>query len=495
MKINLSFILFLYFLSFTTLAQERKVVKLSFEECLVIALENNLQLKQSELNQKNQKIGLLQSQLSQLPSINLSGNYGNNWGRSVDPTTNQFTTTESYYTGISGFTQFQLFNGFQKRNTIKKSKNDLEKSTYDLEKAKNDVRLNVVNLFLNVLFSLEQVSNALNQLESTKEQLTRIIKLVDAGSLPITNKLNLEAQFASDELALVQQENNYKLSILRLKQIMLIDSSEEIEIIKPEIDINPNVFIGSNPLDIYNTSLGILPEVKSLELSMKSSDYDLKISRSGRYHPFYIYRPSSGTLMNLCKDKGLNYSSFADRQRDFYNGFESKTIPIGFLTNDPSQTVSTLTSVPVVTGSDDNFTITEQWKDYLSKQLTISLSIPLFNGFQVSSNIQRSKVNKRLTELNVLESKNQLRQSIETAYNDALAASKTFIASKKQVEALEESFRVVKTQYNLGVVNFTDYQVSNNNLVRAKSDMLRSKYDYIVKLKILDFYQGKPLIF
>jgi len=217
---------------------------------------------------------------------------------------------------------------------------------------------------------------------------------------------------------------------------------------------------------------------------MKSSDYDLKISRSGRY-------PS----ININSSLSTNYSSFADRQRDFYNGFESKSIPIGFLTNDPSQTVSTLTSVPVVTGSDDNFTITEQWKDYLSKQLTISLSIPLFNGFQVSSNIQRSKVNKRLTELNVLESKNQLRQSIETSYNDALAASKTFIASKKQVEALEESFRVVKTQYNLGVVNFTDYQVSNNNLVRAKSDMLRSKYDYIVKLKILDFYQGKPLIF
>ena len=113
----------------------------------------------------------------------------------------------------------------------------------------------------------------------------------------------------------------------------------------------------------------------------------------------------------------------------------------------------------------------------------------------MSSNIQRSKVNKRLTELNILESKNQLRQSIETAFNDAVAASKTFIASKKQVEALEESFRVIKTQYNLGVVNFTEYQVSNNTLVNAKSDMLRSKYDYIVKLKILDFYEGKPLTF
>ena len=474
------FILF----NFCFVKAQKSIVQLSLEQCLEIALENNLQLKQSELNQKNQKIGLLQSKLSQLPSINLSGSYGNNWGRSVDPTTNQFTTTESYNTGISGFTQFQLFNGFQKRNTISKSKNDLEKSNYDLEKAKNDVRLNVVNLFLNVLFSMEQVSNALKQLESTREQLIRTTKLVDAGSLPITNKLNLEAQLASDELSLVQQENNYKLAILRLKQIMLIDSSQEIEIIKPEIGIDPNVFIGSNPLDIYNTSLGILPEVKSLELSMKSSDYDLKISRSGRY-------PS----ININSSLSTNYSSFADRQRDFYNGFESKTIPIGFLTDNPTQTVSALTSVPIITGSDNNFTITEQWKDYLSKQLSISLSIPLFNGFQVSSNIQRSKVNKRLTELNVLESKNQLRQSIETAYNDAVAASKTFIASRKQVEALEESFRVVKTQYNLGVVNFTDYQVSNNNLVRAKSDMLRSKYDYIVKLKILDFYEGKPLTF
>ena len=479
------FIYFLFSFQKNLIAQDTiSVLNLSFEQCIEIALENNLQLKQSGLNLKNQKINLLQSKLNQLPSFNLSGNYGNNWGRSIDPTTNQFTTTESYNSGISGFSQFQIFNGFQIRNSIKKSKNDLEKSSYDLEKAKNDLSLNVVNLFLNVLFSMEQVSNAKNQLESTREQLIRTTKLVDAGSLPVTNKLNIEAQLAGDELNLVQQENNYKLSILRLKQIMLIDSDVEVEIIKPNIDFNPNIFIGSNPIDIYRASLDVLPEIKSLDLSMKSADYDLKISRSGRY-------PSISASTSF----STNYSSFADRQRNFYDGFESKTIPIGFLTNDPSQTVSSITSVPVISGSDNNFTLFEQWQDYLSKRLTLTISIPLFNGFQVSSNIQRSKVNKRLTELNILESKNQLRQSIETAFNDAVAASKTFIASKKQVEALEESFRVIKTQYNLGVVNFTEYQVSNNTLVNAKSDMLRSKYDYIVKLKILDFYEGKPLTF
>ena len=480
-------IVFLLIPTIHLIAQDTvRVLNLSFEQCIEIALENNLQLKQSELNLKNQKINVLQSKLNQLPSFYLSGNYGNNWGRSIDPTTNQFTTSESYNSGIAGFSQFQIFNGFQIRNSIKKSRNDLEKSSYDLEKARNDLSLNVVNLFLNVLFSMEQVSNAKNQLESTNEQLIRTTKLVDAGSLPVTNKLNIEAQLAGDELNLVQQENNYKLSMLRLKQIMLIDSDVELEIIKPNIDFNPNIFIGSNPMDIYRSSLDVLPEIKSLDLSMKSADYDLKISRSGRF-------PSISASTNI----STNYSSFADRQRNFYikDQFDSKTIPIGFLTNDPSQTVSSVTSVPVISGTDSNFTILEQWKDYLSKRLTLTISIPLFNGFQISSNIQRAKVNKRLTELNILESKNQLRQSIETAYNDAVAASKTFIASKKQVEALEESFRVIKTQYNLGVVNFTEYQVSNNTLVNAKSDMLRSKYDYIVKLKILDFYEGKPLTF
>ena len=257
------FIYFLFLFQKNLIAQDTiSVLNLSFEQCIEIALENNLQLKQSGLNLKNQKINLLQSKLNQLPSFNLSGNYGNNWGRSIDPTTNQFTTTESYNSGITGFSQFQIFNGFQIRNSIKKSKNDLEKSSYDLEKAKNDLSLNVVNLFLNVLFSMEQVSNAKNQLESTREQLIRTTKLVDAGSLPVTNKLNIEAQLAGDELNLVQQENNYKLSILRLKQIMLIDSDVEVEIIKPNIDFNPNIFIGSNPIDIYRASLDVFQKLK-----------------------------------------------------------------------------------------------------------------------------------------------------------------------------------------------------------------------------------------
>ena len=168
---------------------------------------------------------------------------------------------------------------------------------------------------------------------------------------------------------------------------------------------------------------------------------------------------------------------------------------IGYLTNDPIQTVSSLSLVPNVIGSDKNFTVLEQWKDYLSKSLSFSISIPIFNRYQVSGNIKRAKLNKELADINVIEARNQVRQTIESSYNDALAASKTYNASIKQVRALEESFRIIKSQYDLGSVNYTEYQIANNNLVRAKNDLISSRYDYIFKVKVLDFYQGKELNF
>ena len=168
---------------------------------------------------------------------------------------------------------------------------------------------------------------------------------------------------------------------------------------------------------------------------------------------------------------------------------------IGYLTTNPLETVSSMSLVPNVVGSDKDFTVLEQWKDYLSKSLSFSISIPIFNRYSTSGNIKRAKLNKELSDINLIEAKNQIRQTIETSYNDALAASKSYSATVKQVRALEESFRIIQSQYDLGSINFTEYQISNNNLVRAKNDMLSSKYDYIFKLKVLDFYQGKELTF
>ena len=477
-------ILILILLTNNLFSQSKQYLELDLEQCIEIALENNLQLKRSIINEQLQKVGYNQSLLQQAPTLNVFSNYGNNYGRSIDPTTNTFISNNSNFSGISASSNMNLFSGFSVRNNIKRSKALLEKSVFDLENTKNNVMLSVVSAYLNVLLNTDRLDNARFQLQSTQEQLNRTNKLVDAGSIAITNKLNLEAQLAGDELALIQQENNYRLTILQLKQLLLLETQKEIKIIKPVVELSPSTVIDSDPNEIFNLAVSLLPEIKSAEKNAQSSLYDLRISRSGRY-------PSISVSSNFSS----NYSSFANREREFYDGFSMQPTTIGFLTNNPLETVSSLSLVPNVVGSDKDFTILEQWKDYLSKSLSFSISIPIFNRYQTSANIKRAKLNKEIADIGVIEARNQVRQTIETSFNDALAASKSYSASQKQVRALEESFRIIKSQYNLGSVNYTEYQISNNNLVRATNDLLSSKYDYIFKLKVLDFYQGKKLIY
>ena len=477
-------ILILILLTNNLFSQSKQYLELDLEQCIEIALENNLQLKRSIINEQLQKVGYNQSLLQQAPTLNVFSNYGNNYGRSIDPTTNTFISNNSNFSGISASSNMNLFSGFSVRNNIKRSKALLEKSVFDLENTKNNVMLSVVSAYLNVLLNTDRLDNARFQLQSTQEQLNRTNKLVDAGSIAITNKLNLEAQLAGDELALIQQENNYRLTILQLKQLLLLETQKEIKIIKPVVELSPSTVIDSDPNEIFNLAVSLLPEIKSAEKNAQSSLYDLRISRSGRY-------PSISVSSNFSS----NYSSFANREREFYDGFSMQPTTIGFLTNNPLETVSSLSLVPNVVGSDKDFTILEQWQDYLSKSLSFSISIPIFNRYQTSANIKRAKLNKEIADIGVIEARNQVRQTIETSFNDALAASKSYSASQKQVRALEESFRIIKSQYNLGSVNYTEYQISNNNLVRATNDSLSSKYDYIFKLKVLDFYQGKKLTF
>lgn len=481
MKLFVGALLFLL-LQAPSYAQETEVQVMTLQECVDVALENNLNIKRGELNLEDQEITLKQNRFNQLPNLNLGGNYGYNWGRSIDPTTNLFISQRIGFTGLSGNTNWVLFNGMQVRKSIEQSQVDLQARTYDLEKAKNDVIMAVVNAYLTVIFNEEQLENTRYQLQSTTEQLSRTTKLVDAGSLPITNKLNLEAQLASDELAVVQNENNLALSLLNLKQLLILPAGTPIEVEKPEIDVQLEMNMAEDVGDIYGTAEQLMPEIKSADLTIQSADLGYRIAQGRRY-------PSLSVNGGL----STNYSTAANRERRVFDGTETVLRQIGFLTDDPAVTVSSIVEQPKVIDVRPDYPLGDQFSNNLSRSLSLNLSIPVFNRWQTEAGIQRSKINQQRAQISAQETRNQLRQNIETAYNDALAASKSYAASNKQVEALQESFRVIQNQYNLGAVNFTDFQVANNNLVQAKSDLIRAKYQYLFRLKILDFYQGKPL--
>ncbi len=469
-------------LAWSAHAQEGGIQTLTLQQCVDIALENNLNIKRGELNLEDQEITLKQNRFNQLPNLNVGGNYGYNWGRSIDPTTNLFISQRIGFTGLSGNTNWVLFNGMQVRKSIEQSEVDLQARTYDLERAKNDAILAVVDAYLTVIFNEEQLENARFQMQSTNEQLSRTIKLVDAGSLPITNKLNLEAQLATDELSLVQNENNLALSLLNLKQLLLLPTETEIGVYKPEIDVELELSLVDKANEIYNTAERLMPEIKSADLTIQSADLGYRIAQGRRY-------PS----LSVNGGFSTNYSSAANRERRVFDGTETVLRQIGFLTDDPTTTVSSVVEQPNVVEVRPDFPVGDQFSDNFSQSLSLNLSIPVFNRWQTEAGVQRSKINQQRAQITAQETRNQLRQNIETAYNDALAASKSYNASTKQVEALEESFRVTQNQYNLGAVNFTEFQVANNNLVQAKSDLIRAKYQYLFRLKILDFYQGKPL--
>ncbi len=456
----------------------------TYSELLDYALENNLSVKRGELDYQLNEVNLTQSKADVFPTLNFGGQYGVNWGRSIDPTTNLFISQRIQSAGISGGSSVTIFGGLQKLNSIKQNKLNLEASSNDLEAAKNDVILNVVTFYTNVIFNRELQETARLQLNTTTQQLERTQKLVNAGSLPISEVLDLQSQQASNELEVVNAENSLNLALLNLKQVMQMPASESLDVVVPEIDAEDYGFSILSVADIYKSAEVTLPEVRSADLNVESSLLGEKIAKGGLY-------PS----LRLGYSMFTNYSDALDPKRmaDGTFGPPGEIVDAGFITGDPSQTITLFTPNPNFIDVDNG--ISDQFSDNLSRALSLSISVPIFNGLAVRSSSQRAVINREMAEINAMEVRNQLRQIIETAYNDAVAASKAYEASQKQVQALEESFRVTEKRYNLGAVNFVDYQIAQNNLFRAKSDLVRTKYDYIFKTKILDFYQGNPIEF
>ena len=461
--------------------------QLNLQECISIALENNLMIKRSTLNTELSKVSLLESKASRLPNLNFGANYGNNWGRSIDPTTNSFIAQQIKTSGLSGNSSLNLFTGGQIHFSIKQSQLNLFAAKYDLESTKDNVAMNIANFYLNVIFNQELLENALFQLKSTQQQLKRTQRLVAVGSLPKTSELALISQLAGDQVTVVNAENNLALAVLNLKQAMLIPASEDIEIVVPNIDVDQLSIKNQTIQEIYDFALRERPEIKSAHMRVESANIGLKISR-GAYYP----------SLRLNANLFTNYSDFADRERILYDNTTPviQEVPIGFYIDDSMLEIpvySRITSGKII--GTESFNRSKQWKENFSQALSFNVSIPIFNNFRTSSNIQRAKIQMQQSEIEVKEQKNQLRQAIELAFNDTQTSQKSFLASKKQVEALEETLRIIENQYNLGAANYTEYQIASNNLFVAKSDLVRSKFNYIFKQKILDFYQNRPITF
>lgn len=420
---------------------------LDLATCVSIAIENNLTLKRSALNQLIAEANLLESQGRRMPSLTAGASSGYRWGRSINPVTNLFETRRIGNVNLFGNTGAPIFQGMRINNSIGQAKSTLESGQFTLEATRNDITLNVINLFIDVVFNREQVKIAENQLNSTTEQLSRTQRLVDAGSLPYSDLLDLQSQNATNQLNVINAKNGFRLAKLALAQALQIPFTEDFDVIEPEYEVSKTSLNPASPAEIFEIAVSLMPQIKAAEADVKSADYGVKVAKGG-FFP---------TL-----DAGVSaFSNYVDQAFVF----------------------GTKEIIPFRTQVDNNF----------SQSGTLNLSIPLFTRFSNKSNLQRARVQRQLAEVSVTEAKNRLRQDIETAYNSALASEQSYQASLVRVKSLEETFRIAQQRFDLGAINSVDFQVAQNNLFNAQADLINAKYTYIFRVKVLDFYLGNPI--
>jgi outer membrane protein len=414
----------------------------NLRQCVEYALNSNLVIHRSAYGVKTSKVDFDQSRWFRVPTLSGSLNYRFNWGRNVDPTTNDYTTEELRNLSPSIDASMMVFNGFRIHNSIRENGRAFYAAEHDLQKTKNDVMVNVTSLYITVIFNKEQLENARYQLASSQSQLDRVRKQVAAGALAKSEELNLDAQVATNEVNLVQRENALNLSILQLKQGLQIPATQSLDVEMIDIAVEDLVLDQSRD-EVFDIARQIMPEIKSANLRVESSVFAMRSAR-GNLFP----------RLSLFASTGSNYSSRFD-----INGYGYQ----------------------------------DQLNDNIQRALGFTLSIPLLNNYQNRANVQRSIINHEVAIISAKEAENTLRQSVENAYNDAIASQKTYNASLRQVAAREEAFRMVTQRREAGAATAFEYQIAENDLFGAKSDLTRAKYDFIFRKKILDFYQGKPL--
>ena len=467
-KLLFIFLLLLFGGSSTLQAQK----KYSLEECIVYARENNLSVKQSELNleisedQKSSQIGNF------LPDANLGSSYSYNNGFSIDPTTNRILNNESNSFGFNVTSQWNIFTGLTNLNKYRKAKFDLLSAKYNLEQMKDNISLQVANAYLDIILNKEFLKVAEEQEQLSLKEVERMQRFVDAGRKTKGDLYESQATLANDGQQLVSVENNLMLSKLALTQLLQIEFTKDFDINDEDFPIPSLVMMEKTNEEVYQKALETQFLIKNYENKILSSKKDLSIAK-GSYSPTLslVYQFSTRVLL--------------EKNRSIITGNTSQ-YPIGYV-GSTGETVFT----DVAANGSENYPFLDQMNDGKNHYVGLNLRIPLFNRFNARTSVRLKRVQLKQVELEMEVEKQKLRQSIEKAQADANAALKTYKSGEKALESIGEAYKYAQQKRDVGAISEYDYNQSRNRYVQAQSTMLRSKYDFIFKVKILEYYFGE----
>ena len=448
--------------------------KWGLQRCVDYAVANNISIKQSDIQARISKLTLNQSQLSQIPTLGFGTGLGVNSGRSQNPTNYTLQTNTYLYNNFGVQTSVTLFNGFNLRNTIAANRYAWQAALASSDKLKNDISLNVANAYLQVLLAREQEEAARLKLRLSQSQLDITRKQVKAGALPELNAAELESQVAQDSSTYITGSGNVVQAILTLKAYMDLDASAAFEVDTPPVESIPIEKLSDlQPEAVYSLALNNQPQQKMDSFQVESARKSVLATKGARYPNLTM----SGNLQT-------NYISTAQQQANPFLTIDTIGKVVG-------------SNTPVINDRAVGYTISNvrtpyfsQLNQYFSQSIGINLNIPILNNGILRTNYAKSKLNLRNQELQRDQDNLTLKQNIYQAYTAAVTALQKFEANKITVDATQKSSEYAQKRYGVGMLNTIDLLTNENNFFNAKINLLSSQYDYVFKMKVLEFYKG-----
>ncbi|MDF1695728.1 MAG: TolC family protein [Saprospiraceae bacterium] len=464
------YILLLLFFATASIAQK----EWSLERCILHAIENNLLVKQSEINVDFAKINEKQAKHGRYPNLSLSTNLNSNFGRSTDPITNTNVTQNFISNGISMSSGVTLFNGFRIANSIKQSAADVTAGEYDLEQIKRDISLNVANNFLSVLFADENLAIAKTQLSTSEEQLKQTQQLINAGVRPANEALDILAQIANNEQLVIAAENSKQIALLGLKQLLRLEPDVSMILTTPSniaVESDPDVL---NFTEVYTSALRNQYDIKAADKRIESARLGEKIAKSALYPNISFF----GSLGSNYSNRGLRVDEIVVErinQTVYIDGLE---VEIG-----TDQNVPILSDNPYVNQLDEN----------LSYGFGLGINYPIYSNYTNKAGIERAKLNIINAQTQSEQAKDLLKTTVQQALADAKASKRKLNAAERSRDAQNASFNNAEKRFNAGAINTFEYVTIKNALLEAEVNAVLSKYEYLFAMKVLDFYMGKPI--
>lgn len=430
--------------------------KWTLTECVNYALEHNISIKQTELDIKTSTIDKRGAVGSFLPSLNGNASHSWNIGLNQDITTGLLQNQTTQFTSIGANVGVDIYKGLQNQNTLRRANLSIVASKYQLLKMQEDIALNVANAFLQVLFNKENLKVQAVQMSINQKQLIRSQELVNAGTIPKGDLLDVKATLASDNQKVITAENSLLISKLSLAQLLQLDNFQDFDVVDDTEAKDENSILLQTPVAIYDKAKEQRTELKIAHTNLEIAEKNVAIAK--------------GALLPTL--------------RGFYN-FNTRISYADIALRDNSGNVIGTQAAPA---------FFSQFGDNKGQSFGAQLTIPVFNGFAAKNNVERSQVNLEKSKIAVEQQDLDLQRNVYTAFTDAKGALNAHESSIVALESRQEAYHYAKEKFDVGLMNSFDLNQSQTLLSTAQSDVLRTKYDYIFKIKILEFYFGIPII-